>query len=156
VALSPTSSHGGGTYTPPTSLERITNQASMVTTPTATYTTLPLAHQSGAALLSYTDPSNPTVVTAGIYALNVQIDVGGGTKAAGYLYAEIDLTGGGFDVQETVTIPLQTNGSNDPQASLTLVRYCPAGTVVNVVVWQNSGGDLDIGIGSSCFLQRIT
>lgn len=49
-------------------------------------------HVSGAALLDYTVPTAPTLVTAGIYAVNVQVNVPGAPVPASVVFARVTLS----------------------------------------------------------------
>lgn len=90
---------------------------------------LPWRFNNGAALLDATDPLNPSVVAAGLYAFNLIVQLAD-LPASGSAVGQVqifDPTGASISGTFDLAIP----GAMLP---LTIVWNCPAGTVVNAQV----------------------
>lgn len=111
----------------------------------------------GPGLMDLTDPLNPTIITAGIYALTVTVKSQTTITAAGYFDFFIHMDDSGETATAWGLSGVSPVGSNDESpATASLVWYCPAGAVVNCTVNNYDGvQSLTFTMGNGV-LQRIS
>lgn len=95
---------------------------------------------SGSDLLDLTDPANPAVITAGVYAVTIRVG-NFGLTVGGTFFAEFDLDLNGEDPEVIPTSPPSVAGQTHPTIVASMTYYIPAGGVINVTVGNNDGAN---------------
>ncbi len=111
---------------------------------------------SGTPLLDITVPAAPTIVTSGTYAVTLQIGPQGAMTAAGNyrVKLELDATGEDPTIYDT-SAPSNANDA-EPQVSLGMTYYIPAGGTIVVTVYNHDGAaSVDFAINNA-IVQRLS
>lgn len=93
------------------------------------------ALDSGEALLDLSDPTGPTVIAAGVYAITAPITPTTDITAAGFYFARL-LAG---SVQATGSSPAASAADAQPALTLTAIATLTAGAPITVSVNSNDG-----------------
>jgi hypothetical protein len=94
---------------------------------------------SGDALLDLTTPAAPTIVTAGTYAVSVEVDPVASMTAAGWFSVSLTLDSGGEAAAMNGTSPPASASLDMPGLSVSLTYYIPAGGTIVVRVHNGDG-----------------
>lgn len=124
---------------------------SRVSVDPAAYVQLPWTQGSGDALLDLTDPSNPTIVAAGVYALSA-VFTGIDLTAGASFYSELDLDSSGEDAEAYAVSPAAAGAATT--MALACVYYIPTGGVVQASVENHDS--VARSFQHYAVLQRIT
>lgn len=117
---------------------------------------LPWSLSSGDSLLDLTTPTDPVIITSGIYA--VTVDVQGIALTTGGTFAvKLLLDGGGDNASVFASSPPSTTGFGvNPEVSIAMTYYIPAGGRLQVNVENRDGvSDRDFSMNNA-IVQRIT
>ena len=109
----------------------------------------------GTALLDLTDPANPTVLTAGNYAVSVIFRPSDAMTAGGYYRADLELDEVNDDATLLQDSPAATAANTEPEQSLSLTYYIPAGGLINAIV-HNHDGASTIHFGLFGIIQKLS
>lgn len=107
------------------------------------------AFVGGTELLAYADPTAPTVLVTGLYA--VYIDAGGPSKPSGAIAVQLDVDADGNDFRFFEKMPFdaaETIGFGVGGMPV----YCPAGGSITITARQDSG--VSVGFFPSVMIQR--
>lgn len=105
---------------------------------------LAFARDTGDVLLDYTDPTAPTVIDAGVYAIMVRVQASTALTAGGSFEARVT-TGSGVILR--ATSPAATATVAFPMVVLTAVGPLDAGDTIVVRCDNDSGATEDFNIG---------
>jgi hypothetical protein len=133
---------GNGGSQPVNTPGGVYDSGSTVICPTGVRTPLEWGYGSGAQLLDLSVPTQPAVITAGLYAVTAEFQRSGGTTlATDAVTIELDIdTGGSFGYVFKSMSLLAVDGASN-QDTLTLSWYAPAGAVIQATVEHNIGSD---------------
>ncbi len=96
--------------------------------------------QDGDDLLDLTDPSAPTAIVAGVYAVSVAIQVFDSMTVGGNYSAVLDLDRDGDVSTEMIVTSAPASALNaSPSLSINATYFVPAGGVISVAILNQDG-----------------
>ncbi len=114
------------------------------------------AKSTGSDLVDLTDPTAPAIVTAGVYAVGIQVAPAGAITTGGSFIAKLELDANGEDPEIDVTSAAATAAVNQPRVGNWLTYYIPAAGVIVVTVANLDGvASVDYRL-SFASIQRIS
>lgn len=124
-----------------------------VSVPSGANTNVPFTHTSGDALLDYTDPERPAIVTSGVYALTVLGAVPPSASAALSLLDLVLDPGGAFT---EILDQRHFDAGSAQTITFTPTYYLDAGMTILLFAFQATGAPLTYGANTGTYIQRIT
>lgn len=107
-------------------------------------------------LISRTTASAPTIITAGVYAVTVQVTPSSAMTAAGQYVVLFDLDLDGEDPEVAVTSPPASAAASAPTVTTSMTYYQAAGAVLRVRV-SNFDGVQNLGFQlGQAVIQRLS
>lgn len=155
MTLSPTSSRGsGGSAAPETREELFGNAVSVANAASGALTwDTSIGPDS---LLTLTVPSLPTVITAGVYAVTIDVVASVSMTADGYFEVFLHLDNTGFNQATRTDTRLATAAGPTPRLSLALAWYCPAGSQIRADVFNRDGAATRTFALDNASVQRLS
>lgn len=113
-------------------------------------------YSSGSSLLDLTDPKNPTVVDAGVYAVSVCVTALTAITLGGLYSFALDLDVAAEDANCSASSPPSVAQLMQPQVALAITYHIPAGGVFTATITSLDGGmaSVDYTINEAV-IQRI-
>lgn len=148
MALSPTSSRGGGGGS--AVITRATYDLTTTAIPASAVTKIPLAFNYGTALLDLTSPTNPTPVASGVYAWCVSV-AASDIVGASILNVVLTVDEDDFAATSTTYGAITSAGAS---YVVPLTFYVPAGSPCYVTARSDDTGGATIA--GSVQLQRLS
>jgi hypothetical protein len=108
----------------------------------------------GDNLLNLTVPAAPTIITAGVYAVSVNVRPNTAMTAGGFYRVKLDLDLNGADAVIQTSVPVSVADAG-PTETVTGVYYIPAAGVVRAQIFNGDGVnpiDFILGLG---MVQRL-
>ncbi len=112
-----------------------------------------MAHNAGAALLDYTDPTQPAVLADGYYILSANVVLSGQTAGYGEMLVYLDYNG--VSPSMTADFPMGLAAFGFPTSGVATISYfIPTGGVIIVNAGNFSGvGDVGATLSSATLLK---